>query len=1005
MCVAPFARPWRALLGLARPWRTLLGLALLCLACGLLRAQTDDLEADFKKPDAQEFQRLSTLMNEPVPEGLSGNALSQYFWDKELAARILGDVTRREAILRAGVAALNQPGMKRNLGQLLLSKGQLAEGNALMLQAAQEGGSVENAFASATMVCDFYTQNRDAEARKLATEVDGKIGNLMRRVKDVEKQVMVWRAASRRDACLSMLEDRVGHTQQAIEFARSADQYARMALNQIASQSLAAARAGVLQDVSGAIARRLDASLAVDHLNDAESALKEYVRFSAENQLPAGKLADVYEHAGRLRLAQREFPQAERWLRKADGVWAGMGARPQARMRIIDMRDTLQALIGQRRWAAALAELDRLDQVPVADGVPRQFPLLDPMRGLVYLHSGRADAALAPLQDAATRALAQYGAGHFYLAEARGLQGVALWRSSDAAQRDSALALLKEAVRDYMAPANADFQIAIGIRREVRELVFSAYLDAAAHRSVQDALEAMGPADWARGGVVKDALNDAAVRSSASTPALADVVRREQDAKNEIAGLRRFLSGELGASASPLPQVAAQMRERIAVLETERTRLQAELKTRFPSYERLVHPQAPTVQEVARQLGPDQALVLILPSADAVYVWAISSDRPVQFAQAPISQARVNQLVATLRRQLDFGSERSAGTRFDSAAAFELYHSLLAPMDAVLGNKHMIIVAAGGALSQLPFGLLQTQANGGVDADAPWLIRQTSVSQVPSLSSWLAIKSLARAKSAAQAFAGWGDPAFDLQTAQAAPGASATRSVLPTRAMAPSADADALLQEGQGLTYSQIPSLPDTREELQAIAAALKADAGQDLLLGAAATRASVLQASQSGALLNKRVLAFATHGLMAGDLPQLTQPALALAATGHEDQQPLGALLTLEDVLTLKLNADWVVLSACNSAAEDGRGDEVMSGLARGFFYAGSRALLVTHWAVESESARLLTTETFRHYAAHPEAPKAESLRQAMLAVMAMPQYRHPAFWAPYALVGDGGR
>jgi CHAT domain-containing protein len=165
------------------------------------------------------------------------------------------------------------------------------------------------------------------------------------------------------------------------------------------------------------------------------------------------------------------------------------------------------------------------------------------------------------------------------------------------------------------------------------------------------------------------------------------------------------------------------------------------------------------------------------------------------------------------------------------------------------------------------------------------------------------------------------------------------------------------------------------------------------------------LQASYTGMLVNKRVIAFATHGLMAGDLPHLTQPALALAATGREEHEPLGALLTLQDVLTLKLNADWVVLSACNSAAEDGRGDEVMSGLARGFFYAGSRALLVTHWAVESVSASLLTTETFRHYVANPGAPKAESLRQAMLKVMDMPDYRHPAFWAPYALVGDGGR
>ena len=162
---------------------------------------------------------------------------------------------------------------------------------------------------------------------------------------------------------------------------------------------------------------------------------------------------------------------------------------------------------------------------------------------------------------------------------------------------------------------------------------------------------------------------------------------------------------------------------------------------------------------------------------------------------------------------------------------------------------------------------------------------------------------------------------------------------------------------------------------------------------------------SKNGTLASRRVVAFATHGLMAGDLPNLSQPALALAAGSADATNPLAPLLTLEDVLTLKLNADWVVLSACNTAAADGRAEEALSGLARGFFYAGARSLLVTHWAVEGESAKLLTTATFAHYSANLQAPKAESLRQAMLGVMATPAYAHPAYWAPYALVGDGGR
>jgi CHAT domain-containing protein len=149
-------------------------------------------------------------------------------------------------------------------------------------------------------------------------------------------------------------------------------------------------------------------------------------------------------------------------------------------------------------------------------------------------------------------------------------------------------------------------------------------------------------------------------------------------------------------------------------------------------------------------------------------------------------------------------------------------------------------------------------------------------------------------------------------------------------------------------------------------------------------------------------VVVFATHGLLAGDLPALNQPALAMAATADPAQSPL---LTLEDVLGLKLNADWVVLSACNTAGADGRAEEALSGLARGFFYAGSRSLLVTHWAVESNSAMLLTTRTFDAYINNAKLGRSQALRESMLHVMQNPQFSHPTYWAPYALVGEGGR
>ena len=117
-----------------------------------------------------------------------------------------------------------------------------------------------------------------------------------------------------------------------------------------------------------------------------------------------------------------------------------------------------------------------------------------------------------------------------------------------------------------------------------------------------------------------------------------------------------------------------------------------------------------------------------------------------------------------------------------------------------------------------------------------------------------------------------------------------------------------------------------------------------------------------------------------------------------------------LDDVLALKLNAQWVVLSACNTAAGEG-GGAAMSGLVRGFFFAGARSVLATHWAVETESAAALVTGTFRAQAGGTGAgtARAAALREAQLAMIegrsGGGRWVHPFYWAPYSLFGDPSR
>jgi len=682
---------------------------------------------------------------------------------------------------------------------------------------------------------------------------------------------------------------------------------------------------------------------------------------------------------------QRNFVQAEANFRKADAAAQVAGYPTLSFFRSDCGQGIVGSLEGQKRWQEAQAELSRLDALAGDDETLQYRIRYRFERGYAYLHQGgRLEDALALFQDLAT--VSRDG---ILTAHANGLQGVTLWRLQRSPAQ--ALALLKRAVAVYMDPIYFDDQ-ALGLNADVRDLVVDTFMEAVFQTAGEDPMQAVGPAQWSRSSSVQSALADAAVRSAARDPALSELVRRDQDIKNEIRNLRTKAAMELDAS------VGAQISE----LTIQRAEIQSKIKVAFPEYDKLVAPQPPNVDAAVRALAMDEALVLLLPTDQSVFVWTISADKKNAAARAQISKAELQSLVNGIRRTLDFGEMNGALAPFDVHAARQLYRLLLAPVESTLEGKKHVIVAAGGALAQIPFGLLVTDQDKGVDGVEPYWIKRHAISHVPGLSAWLSIKQLAETNRATESLIAWGDPSFGAVQNGALRAQSGVRRLALTRAQRP--EDDGLFAKG-GLRYTDIPALPETREEVLSIASALKADVTADLHLGDRATKASVMGSNASGELARKKVVVFATHGLMAGDLPGLTQPALALANTDASDQNMLGNLLLLEDVLNLRLNSDWVVLSACNTAAADGKVEESLSGLARGFFYAGSRSLLVTHWAVESESAKELTTNTMKNFVANPTQRRADSLRLAMLTLLSDPQYRHPVYWAPYALVGDGGR
>jgi len=329
----------------------------------------------------------------------------------------------------------------------------------------------------------------------------------------------------------------------------------------------------------------------------------------------------------------------------------------------------------------------------------------------------------------------------------------------------------------------------------------------------------------------------------------------------------------------------------------------------------------------------------------------------------------------------------------------------------------------------LPLGLLST-APAQVDTgkrpyfvgyrDVPWLARSHSVAMVPSAATLIALRQLPRGSANRQPFVGFGDPFFNEQQAIEASAGDSQGGPVHVAAVPDAGgssgrgipiDWRATPRGGglEGLGIEGLPRLPDTALELKSIALALKADPSKSLYLGKEANEHNVKTIDLS----RFRVVAFSTHGLIPGDLDGLTEPALALSTPKVAGVEGDG-LLTMDEIFTLKLNADWVILSACNTAAGSAAGTEAFSGLGKAFFYAGSRALLVTNWSVHSESARELVTDLFRRQQADPSLSRAEALRQAMTALLDNSgfsksgelefTYAHPWFWAPYSIVGDGG-
>jgi CHAT domain-containing protein/tetratricopeptide (TPR) repeat protein len=554
---------------------------------------------------------------------------------------------------------------------------------------------------------------------------------------------------------------------------------------------------------------------------------------------------------------------------------------------------------------------------------------------------------------------------------------------------------------------------------------------------------------WAHISDAASSLAQMAARTAAGEDALARLVRERQDLVDEWYGKDAMLIAT--HSEAPAERNATAERElaaRLAAIDARLREIDAALASGFPSYAAFVQPEALAVEQVQEALNPNEALVLLLdtpdlkPTAEETLVWVVTKTN-MRWVRSDLGTPSLAREVAALRCGLDYDgtwgtaasrcakllgtdyteSDRGQGKSppFDPERAHALYAALFGQVEDEIKDKHLLIVSSG-ALTQLPFQVLITQKPIATE-DGPemfrraaWLVKSHALTVLPSVFSVRALRQMAKASHADRPLIGFGDPLLDGPDAGYAEWASSARSKQ-SCANAPALRVAALSVERRGVPAlhlhggvadvtqirAQVP-LPETADELCAVAHALGAS-GDEIRLGERATEAEIKRLNAAGELTKYRVIHFATHAALAGQVSSNSEPGLLLTPPSTATELDDG-YLSASEIAALNLDADWVILSACNTAAGGAQGAEAFSGLARAFFYAGSRALLVSHWAVDSDATVKLITKTLSAMADDKSIGRSEALRRSMLALIEYgePHQAHPAIWAPFVVVGEGG-
>ncbi|MEE8296992.1 MAG: CHAT domain-containing protein, partial [Hyphomicrobium sp.] len=640
---------------------------------------------------------------------------------------------------------------------------------------------------------------------------------------------------------------------------------------------------------------------------------------------------------------QGRYAEAQELVQASLEIYEAVGVPPDSYMMAKTQVRMADVLTAQGQWAKAVDAFKSARDAIKQDTVWSEQLLSHNLNWpLSLLKDGQSAKARVILKAAYARRRENLGETDYDTAETRAVFAMTV---ATMGERELALGHFRAAVPLLLQRSRrSDSESEAGSLRGWRlDLILDAYIRLLADVAGSplektaglDAVEeAFRMADVARSGSVHRALSATAARAAIDDPAIADLVRREQDTVKQIGGLYGSLARNLSLPSAERDAAGIEAtRKRIDEFRAARATLMEAIEVRSPEYAALINPKAPTFSQLRTGLLPGEVVLAFYVSEAATYVWAVPKSGAAAFATVPLGRKALGQAVMRLRSALNPEASTLAGIpQFDVNTAHHLYQRLLMPVASAWLEAETLLVIADGALAQIPLSLLVTSPTELGPERAPlfsryrevaWLAREFAVAVVPSAAALMALRMLPEEGTTARTYAGFGDPWFSLAQAQEAR-AEAARSLSPiaggngneelTSASVAEVQTRGFERRSTPRTrgvssagLAMLPRLPGTAKEVLSIARALNADVSSDVFLGPQASEHTV----KTTPLKDRKVLVFATHGLLPGDLDGLRQPALALTSPDVTGEREDG-LLTTGEILTLKLNADWVVLSAC---------------------------------------------------------------------------------------------